>query len=105
MKILLIIVAKNMLVKYNVNRLETILKNKFPEIGVDIYYSRRKKLVHMAIEKCIYECRNYRAVLDEISEFYYKYFRREFTLERPIRLVPTIKWKFDYVIFRKQSSY
>ena len=45
MKILLLIVAKNMLVKYNVNRLETILKNKFLEIGVDIYYSRRKKLV------------------------------------------------------------
>ena len=45
MKISLIIVVKNMLVKYNVNRLETILKNKFPEINPELYYSRRKKLV------------------------------------------------------------
>ena len=56
MKISLIIVVKNMLVKYNLNRLETILKNKFPEVNPELYYSRRKKLFHMAIEKCIYEC-------------------------------------------------
>ena len=50
-----------MLVKYNVNRLETILKNKFPEINPELYYSRRKKLVHMAVDRCIYEYKNYEA--------------------------------------------
>ena len=102
MKNLLIIVAKNMLVKCNLNRLETILKNKFPEINPELYYSRRKKLVHMAIDKCIYEYQNYVKLLDEISEFYNRHFRRDFTFYRPIRLVPTIKWKFDYVVFRKR---
>ena len=105
MKTLLPIVVKNMLVKYNVNRLETILRNKFPEINAELYYSRRKKLVHLAVDRCIYEYKNHRTLLDEISEFFYKYFRREFTFERPIRLVPTIKWEFDYVIFRKRTSY
>ena len=70
MKISLVIVVENMLVKYNVNRLETILKNKFPEINPELYYSRRKKLVHMAVDKCIYEYRNYRKPLDEISKFF-----------------------------------
>ena len=102
MKNLLIIVAKNMLVKYNLNRLETILKNKFPEINPELYYSRRKKLVHMAIDKCIYEYQNYVKLLDEISELYNRHFRTDFTFYRPIRLVPTIKWKFDYVVFRKR---
>ena len=32
MKISLVIVVENMLVKYNVNRLETILKNKSPKL-------------------------------------------------------------------------
>ena len=43
------------------NRLETILKNKFPEINPELYYSRRKKLVHMAVDRCIYEYKNYEA--------------------------------------------
>ena len=60
MKILSIIVVKSMLVKYNLNRLEVILKNKFPEINPELYYSRRKKLVHMALDRCIYEYRNYK---------------------------------------------
>ena len=93
-----------MLVKYNVNRLETILRNKFPEINPELYYSRRKKLVHMAVDRCIYEYKTMR-LLDEITEFFFRHFRREFTLNKPIRLVSTIKWKFDYVRFRKRTCY
>ena len=92
-----------MLVKYNLNRLEVILKNKFPEINPELYYSRRKKLIHIALDTCIYEYRHYKHMLDEISEFYERHFRRDFIFYRPIRLVPTIKWKFDYVIFRKRQ--
>ena len=92
-----------MLVKYYLNRLEVILKNKFPEINPELCYSRRKKLVHMAVDRCIYEYRNYKNLLDEISEFFHRHFRRDFIFYRTIRLVPTIKWKFDYVIFRKRQ--
>ena len=60
MKTLLPIVVKNMLVKYNVNRLETILRNKFPEINAELYYSTRKKLVHLAVDRCIYQYKNHR---------------------------------------------
>ena len=67
-----------MLVKYNLNRLEVILKNKFPEINPELYYSRRKKLIHMALDKCIYEYRHYKHMLDEISEFFERHFRRDF---------------------------
>ena len=91
-----------MLVKYNLNRLEVILKNNFPEINPELYYSRRKRLIHMALDKCIYEYQRYRQLLDEINEFF-RNFRRNFIFHQPIRLVPTIKWKFDYVIFRKRQ--
>ena len=92
-----------MLVKYNLNRLEVILKNKFPEINPELYYSRRKRLIHMALDKCIYEYLRYRELLDEVNEFFQRNFRQDFIFYRAIRLVPTIKWKFDYVIFRKRQ--
>ena len=60
MKTLLAIVVKNMLVKYNVNRLQPILRDKFPEINAELNYSRRKKLVHLAVGRCIYEYKNHR---------------------------------------------
>ena len=67
-----------MLVKYNLNRLEVILKNKFPEINPELYYSRRKRLIHMALDKCIYEYRRYRELLDEVNEFFQRNFKRDF---------------------------
>ena len=73
-----------MLVKYNLNRLEVILKNKFPEINPEFYYSRRKRLIHMALDKCIYEYRRYRELLDEVNEFFQRNFRRDFIFYRPI---------------------
>ena len=92
-----------MLVKFYLNRLETILKEKFPEIKLEIYYSRRKKLVHLALDKSLDQYVNCFNFLDEIDSFYQKYFKNDFEFSRPIKLVNTIKWKFDYIIFRKRS--
>ena len=50
---------ENMRVKYHINRLETILKRKYPEMNPEIYCSRRKKLVHLALDKSIYQYQNY----------------------------------------------
>ena len=91
-----------MLVKFYINRLETILKQKYPEINLEIYYSRRKKLVHLALDKSLDQYSNCFDFLDEIESFYERYFKKEFEFTRPIKLVNTIKWKFDYIIFRKR---
>ena len=92
-----------MLVKFYLNRMETILKDKFPEIKLEIYYSRRKKMVHIALDKSLDQYTNCFNFLDEIDSFYQKYFKNDFEFSRPIKLVNTIKWKFDYIIFRKRS--
>ena len=93
-----------MLVKYHINCLETILKRKYPEMNPEIYCSRRKKLVHLALDKSIDQYQNYVGFLKEIESFFYRHFKDEFDLCNPIKIVNTIKWKFDYVIFRKHSS-
>ena len=93
-----------MLLKFYINRLETILKEKYPEMNPEIYCSRRKKLVHLALEKSIYQYENYLDFLKEIESFFNRHFKNEFDLCKPIKVINTIKWKFDYVIFGKRSS-
>ena len=89
-----------MQVKYLINRLETILKEKYPELAPEIYHSRRKKLVHLALEKSIDQYPNYLMFLKDIEAFFNRNFKNEFELCRPIKIVHTIKWKFDYILFR-----
>ena len=93
-----------MQVKFYINRLESILKQKYPEMNAEIYYSRRKKLAHLALDKSIEQFRNYNDFLNEIEAFFEIYFKKEFEFCKPIRIIHTIKWKFDYVIFRKRTS-
>ena len=94
-----------MQIKIYLMRLESILKKSFPEIEtIDIYYSRRRKLVHLALDKPTnhYQCKD--DILKEIERFYNINFRKDFQIMKPIRLINTIKWKFDYVVFRKRNS-
>ena len=91
-----------MLVKFYINRLETILKQKYPEIVQEIYYSRRKKLVHLGLDKSIDQYTNYLDFLNEIESFFERHFKNDFEFCKPIKIVHSIKWKFDYVIFRKR---
>ena len=92
-----------MQVKHLINRLETILKEKFPDMVPEIYYSRRKKLVHLALEKSIDQYPNYLMFLKDIESFFNRNFKNEFEFCRPIKIVNKIKWKFDYMIFRKRN--
>ena len=93
-----------MQIKFYLNRLETILKKEFQETDVDIYYSHRRKLVHFAFDKPIYEYSRHEDFLKEVEKLYERYFRKSFKLIKPIKVIHTIKWKFDYVVFRKRDS-
>ena len=93
-----------MQVKYLINRLETILKEKYPEMAPEIYHSHRKKLVHLALEKSIDQYPNYLMFLKDIESFFNRNFKNEFEFCRQIKIVHTIKWKFDYILIRKRNS-
>ena len=80
-----------MQVKYLINRLETILKEKYPEMAPEIYHSCRKKLVHFALEKSIEQYPNYLMFLKDIESFFNRNFKNEFEFCRPIKIVNTIK--------------
>ena len=90
-----------MLVKFYINCLETMLKQKYPEMNPEIYCSCRKKLVHLALDNSIDQYRNYIDFLKGIESFFERHFKNEFEFCKPIKVINTIKWKFDFVIFRK----
>ena len=80
-----------MLLKYYINQLDTMLKQKYPEINPEIYCSRRKKLIHLALEKSIDQYSNYLNVLNDIDSFFNRHFVSEFEFCKQIKLNNTVK--------------
>ena len=93
-----------MKVKFLCSKLEIILKEKFPEIPlVEIYFSRRRNYIHCAFEKMTSKFERKKEFLKEIEKFYDQNLKTDFIILKPMRLINTIKWKFDYIVFRKRK--
>ena len=56
----------------------------------------------MAFERTIYHFERKKEFLDEIEKFYNEYLKKDFELLKPMKIINTIKWKFDYLVFRKR---
>lgn len=92
-----------MKVKYLCSKLEHKLKEKFPDIPLtDIYFTRRRKHIHFAFEKTIFDINRKREFLEEVEKFYDEYLKKDFEMLKPMRIIHTIRWKFDYIVFRKR---
>ena len=51
----------------------------------------------------IYEFERQNEFLKEVQKFYEENLRRDFVILKPMKLINTIKWKSDYVVFRKRK--
>ena len=92
-----------MKIKFLCSKLEFKLKEKFPEVMLEeIYFSRRRKYIHMAFEKTIFDFKRKRGFFEEVENFYDEYLKKDFEMLRPIKIINTIKWKFDCLAFRKR---
>ena len=93
-----------MKIKNLCSKLELKLKKQFPEIPlVEIYYSKRGKYIHFAFEKVTHEFERKNEFVKEIEKFYNKNLEKDFFMFKPMRLINTIRWKSDYVVFRKRN--
>ena len=93
-----------MKIKFLCSKLENHLKKKFPEIPLEeIYYSRRRKYIHFAFEKVIYDFERKEDFLKEVEEFYNKNLKKDFKIFKPMKFIDTIRWKSDYIVFRKRQ--
>ena len=92
-----------MKVKYLCSKLEYKLKEKFPDIPLsEIYFTRRRKHIHFAFEKTIFDLKRKKEFLEEVEKFYEEYLKKDFELLKPMKVIHTIRWKFDYIAFRKR---
>ena len=56
----------------------------------------------MAFEKTIFDFKRKREFFEEVENFYNEYLAKDFEMLKPIKIINTIKWKFDYLAFRKR---
>ena len=92
-----------MKVKFLCSKLEYKLKEKFPDVMLEeVYFSRRRKYIHMAFEKTIFDFERKKEFFKEVEKFYNEYLKKDFELIKPMKIINTIKWKFDYLVFRKR---
>ena len=92
---------ENMQIKYLINKLGRILNKKYPHIDVKFYISRRKKIVHFGIERSIQQYKDYVKFIKDIEIFLRNMKNSDFELVKPPQLVNSVKWKYDYIVFRK----
>ena len=58
--------------------------------------------IHIAFEKTIYNFKRKKEFFDELENFYNEYLKKDFELIKPMKIINTIKWKCDYLVFRKR---
>ena len=81
-----------MKVKFLCSKLEYNLKEKFPDVMLEeVYFSRRRKYIHMAFEKTIYDFERKKEFFKEVENFYNEYLKKDFELIKPMKIINTIK--------------
>ena len=92
-----------MKVKFLCSKLEYRLKEKFPDVKLEeVYFSHRRKYIHIAFERTIFDFERKKEFFKEVENFYNEYLKKDFELIKPMKIINTIKWKFDYLVFRKR---
>ena len=88
------------MIKTHLIRLEMLLKRKYPHIPFIFYISKRKYRVHFALEKALFTYQKYSEAIRDIKKFFDENKLDGYKFVEPI-LIKSIKWKFDYIIFRR----
>ena len=84
-------------------KLEKYLSEKHPQVNFKFYISRRRRYVLMALEKSFVSY-DHKDIITDIEKFWLKHRMQEFEFLNPPLLVKTVRWKFDYLLFRKTSD-
>ena len=84
------------------NVLVMILKEKFLDVKIGFYLSKRKGFLHMGLDKSLTSLERYEELTEEIYKFFSVGLEEKFKLIIPPLLVPTVRWKFDYILINKK---
>ena len=80
--------------------LKMILKEKFPDITVGFYLSKRSKYLHMGLEQSLSSIENYKNFKEEIYKFLSVKLDSKFKMIDLLLLVPTVTWRYGYILIK-----
>ena len=70
-----------------------------------IFTVLEKKIVHFGIERSVQQYKDYVKFIKDIELSLLRNMKNsDFELVKPPQLVNSVKWKYDYVVFRKRTS-
>ena len=92
-----------MLMNQHVRILEKHMNSLFPSLKIHFHVSRRSKYVHMSLDSALFTLKDYDRIIAEIKDFMCDELDKRFTFCFP-QLVPTVKWKYDYIVFKKRKE-
>ena len=90
-------------IKRFVNLLSDHMKEKFPEIEIGFYVSKRTNYEHMGKDSPLFSYLRHSQITDQLQNFMSDELDERFKLMFS-QLVSAIKWKYDYIIFRKKVN-
>ena len=100
--------AKNLTSKYELKTflhiLKRILNEKYPSVDSDFCLSSRTKNVHMGLNFNLLTLHNHDQIISNIEKIWLK--RQDMNFEFVVpQLIHITKWKFDYIIFIKNTDF
>ena len=92
-----------MLINKHVRILEKHMSSLFPNLKINFYVGRRSKYVHMGLDLVLFTIKDHDRIINEIKDFMFDELNERFKFCIP-QLVPTVKWKYDYIVFKKRKD-
>ena len=92
--------------KAAIKKLHSIMDKKYSEYRGKFFINRRNKLIHLGMDRAIFDNCNYRICLWGCEWFLKELLPKniEFEFFRIPTLISCTKWKFDYIIARRITS-
>ena len=78
--------------------LKITLKEKFTDITVGFYLSKRSKYLHMCLEQSLSSIKYHKDFKEEISDFFSVNLDSKLKMIDPPLFVPTVRRKHDYIL-------
>ena len=84
-----------------ISKLEKVLREKYPHIEFKFFISRKRRYIHIGLEKALLSYSEHSKIFEDIENFWKRNEEKGFDLLKHPILVKIVKWKFDYLLFRK----
>ena len=79
------------------------MSSLFSNLKINFYVSRRSKYVHIGLDFALFTLKDHDKIISEIQDFMFDKLDERFRFCFP-RLVPTVKWEYDYIVFKERKD-